>query len=389
MLTGRHKMDVTDANIDLEKAAGNLGQSPCSPNSQSTWESQNPTLNNPIVEEQIIIDEDTDEESVHRREPAPRVARFLRAITPKFLATSSYQPFRTIIRKLERCEDGYPYLATFMDSDENFMIYRRFGFIHARLLLQKQDELRIMEEELDRMDQQDLTSNARAIQCRMEDIERQDNQPGAKRQALLARLEETVLRYDELLLNAQHLAAANRPPERDYNSVANFIRHKKPLMQGDDDFIYNKEDLITLRPGRESAWLDSTVERLLKLFPRSAVKFVFCSKETAAKTKDEDLFLPTKARVDRLVSCIIMIMVLALLVVPVYALYHVSSSFSRMNANTSNAICMGILLVATLLFSGALALFTKAKRHELLGAAAAYCALLVVFIANIGINNTL
>jgi hypothetical protein len=42
-----------------------------------------------------------------------------------------------------------------------------------------------------------------------------------------------------------------------------------------------------------------------------------------------------------------------------------------MNANTSNAICMGILLVATLLFSGALALFTKAKRHELLGAAAA------------------
>jgi hypothetical protein len=65
-----------------------------------------------------------------------------------------------------------------------------------------------------------------------------------------------------------------------------------------------------------------------------------------------------------------MIMVLALLVVPVYALYHVSSSFDRLNANTSNAICMGILLVATLLFSGALALFTKAKRHELLGAAA-------------------
>ena len=63
MLTGLHKMDLTDANIDLEKAAGNSGQPPCSPNSQSTWESQNPTLNVPIVEEQIIIDEDTDEES--------------------------------------------------------------------------------------------------------------------------------------------------------------------------------------------------------------------------------------------------------------------------------------------------------------------------------------
>lgn len=83
------------------------------------------------------------------------------------------------------------------------------------------------------------------------------------------------------------------------------------------------------------------------------------------------MFLPTKARVDRLVSGIIMVMVLALLVLPVYGLYHVGASFTDANANTSNAICMGILLVATLLFSAALALFTKAKRHELLGAAAA------------------
>jgi uncharacterized RDD family membrane protein YckC len=89
------------------------------------------------------------------------------------------------------------------------------------------------------------------------------------------------------------------------------------------------------------------------------------------KTTDDDLFVPTKARVDRLVSFLIMVMVLALLVVPVWALYRVSSSFDATNANTSNAICMGILLVATLLFSAALALFTKAKRHELLGAAAA------------------
>lgn len=65
-----------------------------------------------------------------------------------------------------------------------------------------------------------------------------------------------------------------------------------------------------------------------------------------------------------------MITVLALLIVPVYLLYHVASSFNKANAYTSNAICIGILLVATLLFSAALALFTKAKRHELLGAAA-------------------
>jgi hypothetical protein len=164
-----------------------------------------------------------------------------------------------------------------MDSDENFMIYRRFGFIHARLLLQKQDELRIMEEELDQMDKRDLKNNPTALKCRMEDDERQDQVPET-RQSLLARLEATVLSYDQLLLNAQQLAAASRPPERDYNSVANFVRYKKPLLEGDDDFIYSREDLITLRPGRESAWLDAAVEKILKRFPRTAVKYLFCSK---------------------------------------------------------------------------------------------------------------
>lgn len=77
-------------------------------------------------------------------------------------------------------------------------------------------------------------------------------------------------------------------------------------------------------------------------------------------------------------------MILTLLIIPVYALYHVSTSFESTSLYTENAISIGILLVATLAFSAALALFTKAKRHELLAAAAAYCALLVVFIANLG-----
>lgn len=176
-----------------------------------------------------------------------------------------------------KCESGYPYLATFLDSDENFMIFRRFGFLHTRLLLHTQDELRIMEKELDQMDQRDSFQNIKLLQCRVDDNLRKDEVPQT-RTALLSRIEAAILKYDQLLLNSQQLAAANRPPERDYNSVANFISHKKPLLQGDDDFIYRKEDLITLRPGRESAWLDAVVEKMLKLFPREAVKYIFCSK---------------------------------------------------------------------------------------------------------------
>lgn len=47
---------------------------------------------------------------------------------------------------------GYPSVATFLDSDENFGVYRRFGFVQARLLLEKQDDMRKLELKLDRYD---------------------------------------------------------------------------------------------------------------------------------------------------------------------------------------------------------------------------------------------
>jgi hypothetical protein len=49
---------------------------------------------------------------------------------------------------------GYLYLASFLDSNQGFMLYRRFGYLHLRLLLQKQDKLREMEEALDNLDQE-------------------------------------------------------------------------------------------------------------------------------------------------------------------------------------------------------------------------------------------
>lgn len=56
------------------------------------------------------------------------------------------------------------------------------------------------------------------------------------------------------------------------------MRNKSPLVEGDAQFVYNKDDLVTLRPGRETAWLDNVVERILQLFPRGPVQRMFCSK---------------------------------------------------------------------------------------------------------------
>jgi len=73
-------------------------------------------------------------------------------------------------------------------------------------------------------------------------------------------------------------------------------------------------------------------------------------------------------------------MILLLLIVPIYLLYHLVTTVRSSRADPD---CMGVLLVATLAFSAVLSIFTRAKRHEILASAAAYCAVLVVFLGNV------
>ena len=94
--------------------------------------------------------------------------------------------------------DGYPKLGAFLDSDDNFMIYRRFGYLQSRLLLEKQDDLRKLEEALDRLDTSDTKGEGK------EDFLSIRRNFGEERNKLLADIEKTWLQYCKC-----HLRGAN------------------------------------------------------------------------------------------------------------------------------------------------------------------------------------
>jgi hypothetical protein len=48
--------------------------------------------------------------------------------------------------------------------------------------------------------------------------------------------------------------------------VRNFMYLRKPLMEREASWIDHEEDMVTLRAGREHAWLDSGIERLIRWF---------------------------------------------------------------------------------------------------------------------------
>jgi uncharacterized protein DUF6594 len=173
--------------------------------------------------------------------------------------------------------------------------------------------------------------------------------------------------------------ACHPPAKKDYRSVQNWIWNNNPLDGKAQSWIKAKEDLITLRPGREHAWLDAVIEHLLKWIDCRPIRYLFCSPETKEKTNSDEVYF-TRSRINYCATVIITFMILVLLLVPVFLLYHLVTSTGN---HRTDSVCIGILVVFTLTFSAVLSLFTRAKRHEILGAAAGYCAVLVVFLGNL------
>ena len=211
---------------------------------------------------------------------------------PRVRKRKSYRRRRQFITMtviVENFPNGFPRLSCFLDSDDAFMVYRRFGTVFSRLLLSKQDELSRMEMELNGMDKNDeANGDENYLMSNTLDADRPSIPTTwpQSRPELLAKMEKTAVEYGksmttltpafktmklilplkaELLLKAQQLKALEPPSRRDYKSVLHFMENDGgPLFEEEAGFIYEKEDLVTLRPGREHAWLDNVLERILQ-----------------------------------------------------------------------------------------------------------------------------
>ena len=94
-------------------------------------------------------------------------------------------------------------MARFMDSDDNYMTYRRFGGVQARLLLEAQDDVRILEEQLEDLDENETANDdEKEALCSRELY---GNNWSEKRRNLMKSLKAAYTEYGEL-------APSNRPP---------------------------------------------------------------------------------------------------------------------------------------------------------------------------------
>lgn len=94
------------------------------------------------------------------------------------------------IRTVDDHPLGYPRMAAFINSDPSFLMCRRFGFLHSRVLLYRQDELAQLESQLVELDADDADNNPTVLKSR-----ELDEQQDPTRKDLILSIDEKLKEY--------------------------------------------------------------------------------------------------------------------------------------------------------------------------------------------------
>ncbi|PMD21474.1 hypothetical protein NA56DRAFT_703659 [Hyaloscypha hepaticicola] len=255
---------------------------------------------------------------------------------------------------------GWPQLAAFMHSEDNFAIFRRFGLVHCRVLVQLQAEIQLLEKKLSALDQSDASPGSPNA-WRLQTSEFKEGWDAEKKD-LVAELLDKLLNYDALLLNDQKLRELGNAPRKDHLSVFHWIMARKPLGKNQYDWIYSLDDFISL--SKPDPFKSSVLASCLKWF--------FKNRDKTSKNSIVERYSDTKLSVFAKMSTILL--AVGILIIPVFIFLW----FPKTQACISATV-----LISVLVFSTLISLFTKARAQEVLVGTAAYCAVLVAFLGNI------
>lgn len=189
--------------------------------------------------------------------------------------------------------EGYPQLAKFINSHDNFAVFRRFGELSARTLLQLQVDLTDLETRLRELDNKDAADPVMVNRLNgYEDFDEWNNDQRVLHSEIRGKLceycEFQVRLFSttwkdsdkrgavDLLLKDSQVRALGPAPARHHLGLFNWMWHHKPLGENVDTFIFHAEDFVSIanrvaKGGRLAdiveAYLHHQPESLIKVSP--------------------------------------------------------------------------------------------------------------------------
>ncbi|KAL8640635.1 MAG: hypothetical protein Q9228_002462 [Teloschistes exilis] len=255
-----------------------------------------------------------------------------------------------LINSLDQYVAGYPKVAAYENSDPDFLIYRKFGWLHNRVLLYLQDELAEFEYRLEKLEKRTFAEE-NAVQ-----------------------LKSRRLYYVDCPLRRRNVQLITERLEL-YGQLSCYPKILIYLARGSSDVFISLSLRQTPAPLSKDPSDPETDD------PKSNISAVFRTKEQRIIAGHENVSLVSPFRLDILMRIIQTILATILLLVPVGILIELQPTH-RQDVRRNSRYQILTIFIFTWVFSASCSIFTKPRRGAVFTATAAYCAVLAVFLGS-------
>jgi len=272
---------------------------------------------------------------------------------------------------------GYEIFSKWLATDSAFLIVRRFGALNARILLSMQDEIVQLEQELE--DIEVVLSDKTQDRSIKNGSFRSDPYPRRK-EIVKDILPKKLAEYHSFINGYTQMLTRQDIHRDDLTAVKRWLgTHKKGIDEEEAVFMTKDDDLIGLKPKSRSCFryiLEYTFLRIpgvRNLFTRNPMDEEVILKND--KLENKKTRWQDDKKVEGLSSWLVALIGLGMLLGPLWILASVNEPKRR----------LGIITAFIALFFGLVKVATRARIFDALAAAAAYSAVLMVFLQAIAI----
>ncbi|TVY15252.1 hypothetical protein LARI1_G008861, partial [Lachnellula arida] len=224
--------------------------------------------------------------------------------------------------------EGLAQLACFMNSNDDWAIFRRFGYLSTRTLNQLQIELTDLEKELNDLDDKDAADPL--MKKRLRGYEGFGGWNNSQLE-LLSRIRQKLSEFYDLLLRDSQVRDLGKAPPRHYRGLFNWVFGEHPLCPGKENFIFHAEDFVSVaKHSDKGAPLAEFIQSFFDCSPESLLKSLFQTERELSKTKDPYVNYYSQSRLNIFVKVITVSLSTGLLLIPVLLLFLVQMSKESM-----------------------------------------------------------
>ncbi|KAE9380009.1 hypothetical protein N431DRAFT_325452 [Stipitochalara longipes BDJ] len=237
---------------------------------------------------------------------------------------------------------GLPRLAALQDSNDSFCIFRKFGPVAVRILVGKEIELEQLVTRLNELDEKDSKNPETSYRLKSIDFY-EGCDPEQK--DLMEKIEDRLKDYYDFLTKYVDIREFSPVNPRHHRSVHTWMIDNRPLLEGEDAFIFSADDFIA---ARRMSVHDFRFRMLVEEQADRCIQRLLNGKTERSRTNNQYVHHYSTSSLEVAAKIIASFVAVGILLIPVFILFLFDLSRAKMAAIVGSFVLVFMVTMAVL-----------------------------------------